>query len=388
MSLDYITQDSLFARIPPPLPSIDETTTLEQIYTKLTLPNASQSYRNIIDQLYYIIQTHGKSTSSNSINDLLKLWEIRFNLLMFNSEVNLAHIESININNILYLQENIQDLNVSVYPLPKLDLKYYDFLIKLLKLKSEYQLEGMIVGSSSGSGGISGGTGIINEIFKLNYQLRLKDNEVNEEVEVKLINLSYQLIINLVILNHLPTLLTFVKGVISELERKEKKISMVLEQYLSNLIIVLIIVESYLLRGRIISKTSLQMVIRGKYEDKFKLVNQFTKDSISYVINQNQDGTVKVVTITDLLDQDVTIKILVNIIGVWDLINTNKSLILNNKDNIISLKLEEPEVIEQEQEQEEDTLVDKIYNHVNNLWYKHIDKLYGLNSLVAKSQLS
>ncbi|KAK6201045.1 uncharacterized protein RJT21DRAFT_1006 [Scheffersomyces amazonensis] len=364
MSLEYITQDILFVRKPAENLSL---LSIDEIYQELD--SSSINYDTVIDQLYHIIKSNNHISN---INQLLKLWEIRLNLLVFSNRVDIAQQEAINLNNILYLQENIKDESITVYPLPKLDLKYYRFLILILKLKSE-----QVSGTNGAVFNPAVGLNIINEIYKLNYQLRLKDTN---QVQLKLIDLSYKLIINLIRLNSFNTLLTFLNGVIHELVIKTgtaDKLEDLQSQYLSNLIVIALIVNKYLLTETDSSKESIKRILSFKFTELFNnQVNQYTYDTFSYIINKS------VSNIDDFIEEPILFKTVIKILGLWDLLDNNPLVTLQHKES--DLEPEElPLTLTLNETQQDNvngiSIVDKIYNKVNNQWYNHLDKSYGLN---------
>ena len=245
----YLSKDSLFLKLPTDL-SKDEISVLDlyhDITSLTTTPTPKVTFDSIINKTYYLLK------STNDISNALKLWQIRLTCHLFNNQLSYAKKELINLNNTLYLQENhnitppppppaassSSSLSLSngstpnattttttnnnpIYPLPKNNQLIIDFklLILLLRLKNFPNMN------------------LINELYKLIYQLRLKrnDNINNDQISLLLVknlqNLSYDNIVILTLTKNYLTLINFLSNLIQEL--KELKDSEDKKQNMAN----------------------------------------------------------------------------------------------------------------------------------------------------------
>jgi len=287
----------------------------------------------------------------------LKLWEIRLLLLVFTDQLSVAKREAINVNNALYLLENVGNSN-TIYPLPKNNAHISnEMLLLLLKLKSLPNLS------------------LVNELYKLTYQARLKSTDV-KSTTMLLQNISFYVCFILQITNNHLSLRSYV----SSLKHQSKGL------YHSNVTFLTIIVE--LMLGH---KNSDSIVT--KYQDDYDNLDEFTINSLKYVFqtippnindsNLLSDESINKPTL-ELLDlanlvkkKDITSRILGCLLGLWDLhANYHFKLITDNgKLSFVGKDLSNNDV---ERMVETDDILDAILQLLNNNWCKYIHKVYGL----------
>lgn len=373
----FLRKENLFARIPPTSTSLKIT-----INDFLHLLKNSNSYLQLIDYSYYLIVN-----PSFDVKQVLKLWEIRLLLLLFNNQINLAKKEAINLNNALYNNENNQpaggllnEVNkmnndnalLPIYPLPKNNngLIEYNLLILLLRLKSIPNL------------------GLVNELYKLCYQLRLTKTS-DEEIQLKLINLSYEIVVVLTITKNFLTLLSFVESILHDLAVQEKsgELTETYLNYKSNVTLIYVIIN-IINDNRLgkITPNNLSKVTK-KYEMNFKNINHNSINclyrvlkTVSPIIHEDAQllEAIEKLEIGDLglskvigfiRNGELTGRTICSILGLWDLSNS------------LDCELTESLFVVNVNEECDDTTNGKIglaYRLVTKNWNKLIYKVYGL----------
>ncbi|CUM50279.1 unnamed protein product [Debaryomyces tyrocola] len=389
----FLSKESLFLKFPNvPLDECNVEDLLEGIKSK-------QPYNELIDLTYYLLKNN-----SLSLSELLKIWEIRLVLHLFNNQLAFAKKEAINLNNALYLNENndvappqgqqVQSPNSNndsrassmnsgigntpspspglqpIYPLPKNNngLIGHSLLIMILRLRSIPNLS------------------LVNELYKLCYQLRLRSSGAEEEkvdLQLKLINLSYDIIVILSISKNYHTLLNYLESIRYELvlQRKQNQLTDMYRQYLSNvtLLWVIILIMVYVRNGA--KKDRLTGIITKHYQQAFENdVNEVSMNSLSYVLSHilplpSSDKMAKVpqdaLTILHLVQLillgDISGRIICSTIGLWDISNVHGYSL--TKDEEFKLNHQSKEVSNN---------VSKCYNELTHDWGKFIYKVYGL----------
>lgn len=148
-----------------------------------------------------------------SLSDALKVWEIRLILLCFSNQLPAAKYEAVNLNNALYLHENPgaapprsfdQKPNTrAVYPLPKNNGGEISHVLTRLILRLKL-LPSLV---------------LVNELYKLCYQVRLRGSVSQaEDVQRKLLGLSYEIISVLMITKNYQTLISFLDSLRMDLK--------------------------------------------------------------------------------------------------------------------------------------------------------------------------
>lgn len=391
----FLSKESLFLKFPnAPLNECKVENLLEGIKSK-------QPYNELIDLTYYLLKDN-----SLSLSKLLKIWEIRLILHLFNNQLTFAKKEAINLNNALYLNENndvippqaqqVQSPNNNnnndsrsssmnsgtgntpspspglqpIYPLPKNNngLIGHSLLIMILRLRSIPNLS------------------LVNELYKLCYQLRLRSSGAEEEkadLQLKLINLSYDIIVILSITKNYHTLLNYLESIRYELllQKKQNLLSDMYKQYLSNvtLLWVIILIMVYVRNGT--KRDRLTDIITKHYQQTFESdVNELSINSLSYVLSHilplpSSDEMAKVpqgvLTILHLVQLillgDISGRIICSTIGLWDISNVHGYTL--TKDKEFKLNHQSKEVSDN---------VSSCYNELTNDWGKFIYKVYGL----------
>lgn len=228
---DTLSQDKLFVAVPAP-----EDISLQQFQQLL---HTEKDYGVLISKSYQLLKL------PLTIADKLKAWEIRLTLQLFGNKLAQAKQEAINLNNVLYLEENNNippsTNSGGVFPLPRNNngLIHHRLLVLLLRLKSAPNMN------------------LINEFYKLCYQLRLRSS-ASPELTKNLLNLSFDTVVILLINRHYPTLLNFLNSMIYEIKPNT------LQDYnhLLDNIRLLRIVTKVLLLQSIQSHSSTQNVVR------------------------------------------------------------------------------------------------------------------------------
>lgn len=380
----FLRKESLFARIPPTSPAIK--VTIDDFLQSL---QTSTNYLQLIDYTYYLILNPGFG-----VKQMLKLWEIRLLLLLFNNQINLAKKEAINVNNALYNHENnlpagtlLNEVNkitntpnnannannlLPIYPLPKNNtgLIDYNLLILLLRLKSIPNL------------------GLVNELYKLCYQLRLTKTS-DEEIGFKLINLSYEIIVVLTITKNYLSLLSFLKSIIHDLKFQQNsgELSEGYQIYQSNVTLIYVII-SLVNDNKLgkITSNNLSKVCK-RYEESFNEINSFSLNSlyrvlktISPIIHEDYKqlealGKLEIGDLTlprvieSIKTGEITGRIICSILGLWDLNNSFDCVLDENQFEIN---------VNDESDDSLDRKIDLGYRLITKNWNKFIYKVYGL----------
>ncbi|CUM66215.1 uncharacterized protein PRCAT00003875001 [Priceomyces carsonii] len=353
-----VSLDDLFLILPSDLSIQPSLVDLEE-----ALKSTSTGRDRIIDLTWHLIQNQ-----ELSLDETLKLWEIRLTLLLFNSQLNIAKKEAINLNNALYLSEDDSNSTSSstnslmpIYPLPKNNDKILDYnlLTLLIRLKSIPNLN------------------LVNEIYKLTYQLRLKYK--GNLIYKKLINLSYDVMVILIINKNYLTLINLLGSIIHELEIYPERDH---NNYHSNVLLVYIIVKAYMFQD--VS----QLVSECK--ETFSGVNRLSKMALYFVLKSisprltfpNEKETMAILPpsedfsidylATAVSKGDISTRIICSAMGMWDLINRFDFQLLSDPD----ISFTDPHLT---QEYEGDmSVVESCYRLVNTQWAGQFQKVYGL----------
>lgn len=429
----YLSKDSLFLKLPTDL-SKDEISVLDlyhDITSLTTTPTPKVTFDSIINKTYYLLK------STNDISNALKLWQIRLTCHLFNNQLSYAKKELINLNNTLYLQENhnitppppppaassSSSLSLSlsngstpnattttttnnnpIYPLPKNNQLIIDFklLILLLRLKNFPNMN------------------LINELYKLIYQLRLKrnDNINNDQISLLLVknlqNLSYDNIVILTLTKNYLTLINFLSNLIQELKElkdsEDKKQNMANSfdcDYYSNINLIYLIIN-LIVHHKNHNQNHIDVVINDTNFNHIwdNQINETTKNSLIYTLqhippsiaskhdNNPQESSIqfKCDSIKDLgqLVQEgkITGRIICSMLGIWDLSNTYGFTLSNNSNSDGNSALQFTKINSQEDQQQQqhldintlskDEIINKCCDLLNDQWCNYINKVYGL----------
>lgn len=164
--------------------------------------------------------TRGLLEASDSIETSLALWELRLNSLVLGGNLAVAKQEAVALNNALYMAENdgsdspAETLALDssrVLPLPRNNQREisHRLLVLLLRLKSVPNMA------------------LVNEWYKLCYQLRLKSTAMSPQLSAQLACLSYDIMVILVINKNYTTLHSFLGSLEYEDEMYRKRVQLV-----------------------------------------------------------------------------------------------------------------------------------------------------------------
>ncbi|EMG50603.1 hypothetical protein SBY92_001397 [Candida maltosa Xu316] len=388
----YLSKDSLFLKIPTE--PLTDTIHVKDIYDEITsiatTDHKSAIYDSIINKTYYLL----KSSTTSSLS--LKLWLIRLTCHLFNNQLNYAKKEAINLNNTLYLNENPNtstgsqlasmttpggnNPTTTVYPLPKNNqLLMIDFklLILLLRLKNLPNLN------------------LINELYKLIYQIRLKNNNtsfnetaLSDDFNDELKLLSFDNIVILLITKNYLTLLNFLNQLINQLQEEDKHG----DDYYSNICLLYLLVSLTVYHRQ---KKDLHLIIEKNpkfstlWDDK---INQFSKNALKYaiqnvspiisapVVTENQIVCESLMDLVGLIKEEkINNRILCAMMGIWDLsiIYHTKFQLSDNDGTLLFGKTNNSNDIDT-QELSDEELINKSYDELSNQWCNYIHKVYGL----------
>lgn len=466
------SKESLFLRFPPTSPSIK--ISIDDFLISIS-STTNKSYTQLIDYTYYLLK--GETLT---LKQILKVWEIRLILLLFNNQISFAKREAINLNNALYTFENGGQVPINnnlsqvslnkpplqreasrlssinsigsntsnsgsmgggngassgngnlqpIYPLPKNNngLIEYSLLILLLRLKSIPNMN------------------LINELYKLCYQLRLGSkattsiNEPKNKLNIKLINLSYEIVVILTITNNYVTLITFLKSILHDLNYQIEKLSELSKDnqtFRSNILLLWIIIN--LTYRNKLGKISPFDTIEEKFQEMFNEIDDDSIKSLKYIlttisptiekpsnassesISKLNEGKLPDLKLYDddfnlrkltelVVNGNITGRIICSTLGLWDISNIfdaelisedgkNVEFMIPTQEDDIELltkrqseedEVDEDEDDDKEEEDEEqrtielseDEMNDRIniaYSKVTKNWSKYIYKVYGL----------
>lgn len=254
-------------------------------------PNSLESASNLdlLTSTYNLLRS-----PNNTKAEALALWELRLVLLLFENHLTAAKREAVNLNNALYLLENPDAASPSapgarppvartdsiitrrpgspgminapgvIYPLPKNNDGAIGFSLLLLILRLK----------------LAPNLSLVNELYKLCYQLRLK-GRVGEEEETQknLISLSYEIIMVLTITRNYYTLLSFLKSLESDLEAEKKSKSGYNVVFASNVSLMIVLANMLILQAEERSRLDVP-----ELRQRFENLNAFTTDCFVNVL--------------------------------------------------------------------------------------------------------
>lgn len=386
----FLAVELLFLRLPPSSPSLNITINhfLAAIETILNASASSPDYTQLIDNTYYLLRNGDFSTE-----ELLLIWEIRLNLFMFNNQISFAKKEAINLNNSLYTNENktsnketnpsqsslsLSHSNINqdgqlllpIYPLPKNnDGKIgNNLLVLILRLKSIPNMH------------------LVNELFKLCYQLRLRGTNQNQNddlsTKTKLINLSYEVVVILTITKNYSTLLNYLGSIMHDLKNRLEKSTEEddeYKQYYSNIKLVWLITKFTLAT----TNNSQVEHIKEEHQKDFEEIDQSSIDSLVYVL-QNiapvyaSATSMPLVHASIRLAEDVarhveegkiTGRIICSILGLWDISNVYKAHL--EDDGKLAFVIDSIE-------DDNRSALQTAYRLITSKWCNYVHKVYGL----------
>ncbi|CAK7899151.1 hypothetical protein CAAN3_04S04764 [[Candida] anglica] len=344
-------------------------------------------YKQSIDATYNLLQSNDLS-----FPDGLKIWEIRLMLHLFNNKLGIAKKEAINLNNALYLKETPNFVNSSdgiakknpsvplqpIYPLPKNNdgIINSTLLILLLRLKSIPNLN------------------LVNEIYKLCYQIRLKSTDIDDKLKLQLVNLSYEIIVILTVTKNYSALSNYIQSIRYELELETNdRNAEPYKTYYSNLSLIwlLNIFSQRAKHGNLNN-------ISSQYQNHFNSIEKTSINSLEFVLNTFK-GSISVeselpsfespLTLNGLVELVISGKITGRVIcctlGIWNLMN-REEVGLEGIDDVIGQNEKETGKSDeknekQDQDQQDDIECDTIqsaYSITVKKWGQNINRVYCL----------
>lgn len=352
MSLNpaLLSQDSLFVTIS----EYGGEVTLKDFHESLV-----QNNPNLVNLTFQLIKR------SKSIKEILILWESRLVLHLFNNNLQIAKREAINLNNILYLSENNTPANnVSIYPLPKNNnaVINHSLIILLLRLKS---VPNMV---------------LLNEFYKLCYQLRLKSLENLSE---KLLNLSFDIMVILIINKNYTTLINLLQSMITEM--KLTKSNYTTFYYDAQLLLIIVKIFVYDTKGTPL-QTIEKLISEEVSDSQFNDIKTNSIDNLLYVLhtidpiyNQKSDKVTinnSEFTLSTLVEYCVQAKIsgriLCCLLGIYNLSNTYGFKVIDNEGELLFTNY--PESLDTS----EDINAELCYKLITRNWCDNVHKLFGL----------
>lgn len=368
----FLRDERLFAIIPSDSVNKNDTS----VASMLKECQKESNFQKLIDLTYSLLQNH-----DSSIGDKLKVWEARLSLHLFNNNISYAKSEAIQLNNALFLRENnnhppnqpspkmpivqhnhpkqIVHTVVPVYSLPKNNdgAIEHTLLTLILRLKSSPNMN------------------LINDLYKLCYQLRLKSSTYNDKSLLlsRIINLSYNVMAILLKSRNYLTLLNYIKSMRHDLKLQEKNghISDKYKQCLSNISLMLILVTAHMLIEQKIPFEKVSSFVAGEYESMFESeINEATlttfensakKLQVDDFASSDSPGLRDILRI--LQDPNQSFSILTSTLGIWDVYN-----VLSHKaTNSVPVA-----------EESSNSKINTIYTHVLSLWESYPDKVFDL----------
>lgn len=377
---DYLTADTLFAQIPQ-----GSDATIEQFYDPEFVRSASNQH--LIDCTYYILK-NGQLT----VEETLKVWELRLALTLFNDQLQLAKREAITLNSALYLRENpnaqpppgsrihsSSSLDVSapsrapqqtyIYPLPKNNNGMIDYglLLMILRLKSVPNLI------------------LVNELYKMCYQMRLKGTSSEAiRVQAKLTNLSYEVIMVLTITRNYFTLLSFLNSLRHDITMKsENDVKSSHDMIFRSNVCLLQVIITLLVWTKDKSKHELADLPQD-IVDLFALVEDASLMLLKHVLlcvspivggadlheSAEPDEMLSLAEITELVwSKNILARTICCTLATWELSNVFRTELVEEEGKT-RLVVEAVATL--------DSRLEKVYGEIMTRWGQYIHKVYGL----------
>lgn len=225
--------------------------------------------------------------------EALTLWELRLVLLMFGNQLGVAKREAINLNNALYLQENPNAPSPPVPPQPPLT-RTDSAASQRSASPAGHPAQGVIYPLLKNNDGAIGfpllllilrlklapNLSLVNELYKLCYQLRLK-GVAREEDEIRrnLVNLSYEIIMVLTITRNFQTLLSFLRSLETDLNAMEDKSQIDHKRYASNVSLMIVLAHMLILQDEEAVKLD-----RDDLRQRYANLDKFTIDCFHHIL--------------------------------------------------------------------------------------------------------
>ncbi|KAF3992456.1 hypothetical protein FT663_00736 [Candidozyma haemuli var. vulneris] len=379
---ERLTEENLFV-LRPQNPDVSE----ETVFDQELLDKASN--QDLLSCTYTLLKGQKLSKA-----EALTLWELRLVLLMFGNQLAAARREAVNLNNALYLSENPtaappqqsiprpqigrSDSTASrrsgsspgpnapgnvVYPFPKNNDGAIGFslLSLILRLKSAPNLS------------------LVNELYKLCYQLRLKGSSGEEaEIQRNLISLSYEIIMALMITRNFYTLLSFVESLEAGVKAREDSSSEEYLHYSSNVSLTIVLANMIIRQSEGIDDFDV-----AELRQRFENLDQFTLDCFVNVLRKyspmvGESGGPSVGS-----DEDVDYDKLLELVKQGKLTgrivcSTLASFELGNMYRAEFQEVDKDKRLAANPAPHTGTRFENVYTKVMSQWGNYIEKVYGL----------
>lgn len=352
----HLTNDKLFVRQPE--------SAAGSLFFDLLYVNTAPLLE-LIDATYHVL-----AEGTLPLGDVYKVWEIRLTLLLFDSQLYVAKREAVNLNNAVYLNEtpdsgpdspNAGRLG-AVMPLPKNNdgAIGYLLLLLLLRLKTVPNL------------------GLVNEMYKVCYQTRLRGSvEQKDEVQSRLISLSYEIISILAITKNFQTLLAFLSSLRGDLRIKcqeSERLRLEFEEVSSNCELVWFIAKIMLRRSASLSLDDF-VTLHQKDFSEIRASSFMALTFVMKTIAPNVGGDKTAIdaipkqfdlqSVVSLIEQDqISMRTLCCMLSVWDLTATYITELTGDSLRVTLSSGNAP--------------IDQVFDYVMAQWGNHVNKLYGM----------
>lgn len=380
----HLCSDSLFSQIPQ---GNDDTSDL--FYDVEYVRSASN--QQLIDCTYRQLKS-----GDLSVEEALKVWEIRLTLTLFNDQLQQAKREAVCLNNALYTFENPnappltasrmgsstslsdstsasrgtphQYTNV-VYPLPKNNdgSIEYRLLLIILRLKSVPNLI------------------LVNELYKICYQMRLKGSSSEAiKLQAKLTNLSYEVIMVLTITRNYSTLLSFLNSLRRDVRAKCNNADNGShnERYLSNVSLIQVLITLFVWTK---NKSHEELSdLPPEIAATFELVDETSLASLKHVLQSfssvvggpQLDHQIKLSDplslskIAELVyNKQLSARTICCTLATWELSNVFRTELVedNGKSQLMVETVDEQK-----------SKLDIVYGEIMKRWGRYFNKVYGI----------
>ena len=391
-----LNQDLLFLKLPSDQ-QLAEKSASSSVGQLLDDLKNKVEYATLIDTCYFLLKNGNLSHEES-----LRVWEIRLILHIFDGGISIAKKEGINLNNELYLIENKlreppaapqtagipssrtgsltnvsatgSEATIPIYPLPRNNNSQisHSLLILLLRLKSIPNMN------------------LVNELYKLTYQSRLKASSNSKEPEVislQLANLSYDIIVVLTITKNYLTLVNFIQSIRYELDIESA--------YSSHLALLWLIIKLILHVKKHASTAggdtdNFTDALVQQYQKDFNSISKLTLAEFQYILS-NFNPNISVSSVNEEVGE-ITLELLVSrvqqglisgriiccTLGLWNLQNRIGVELKDGELVIEKERKRNKEEREEEEEEEEVKTVEQCYQAVTYRWLENINRVYCL----------
>lgn len=363
--MDHITSEKLFEQLPDTRVPPDKIFDLSYISTA--------SIAQLIDLTHSAITARILEPA-----EILRVWELRLTLHLFNGRLVVAKKEAINLNTSIYLHENPdQAVRPSVpekpgsgapnapqyvYPLPRNNDNSipYLLLLLLLRLKSTPSM------------------GMVNECYRVCYQLRLRGLALQSTVlQNQLIQLAYLIIVELVITKNSLTLISYLESLLKSLEDQLQSANPTqkAENYAANIRFMLLLAQA-LAMLRIPKDSAAQELQFETLREAFDNTPTSVIESLRFALNSwaphvggpTPEDKCSVLDMTFeavmsmLRKGRISTRIICCTLATWDLDTAFEATIINDDLKVVVPNNEER--------------LDGVYSHIMSKWGNHANRVF------------